>query len=388
MKRRQLMVMATYLFFLAVFMRRVGSQPGAKSDTEAQHDIYHPGEWVKTPVGKEDDGTSHLRAAVENLRSSSSASFAAFAHTVCKQCKHAETACGCELGELNPALSTLRQYTESVLHILETAADIEGTRQEAPAPLLNRVIVQVSGGMGNQIFSTVNALVLAVYTSRALVIVKSGRQMYAWDPVLEVSAILAPRKCRTFTTLSLTDRLGYELIMHEDWSRADLEEVECIHVEEMMEDSYVWYGNARVASFLAENFHGLHFFFLSHFMWMGLSALDEQVQLQSLPRPEAWDGAQTLRDALSALRASGHPIIGVHMRVAVPGPLFLHHVFPSWLHHSSKVLGVVQDSKGGGTLQGQARYLEVEEGYAADCCAAYGEVLHGHLACVSAQVLN
>ena len=48
----------------------------------------------------------------------------------------------------------------------------------------------------------------------------------------------------------------------------------------------------------------------------------------------------------------------------------------------------MQDSKGGGTLQGQARYLEVEEGYAADCCAAYGEVLHGHLACVSAQVLN
>ena len=53
------------------------------------------------------------------------------------------------------------------------------------------------------------------------------------------------------------------------WHSEDMAEIECIFLEEFMEDPHIWNGNRDVAEFLSVTFHDVPFFYLSHFAWIG-----------------------------------------------------------------------------------------------------------------------
>jgi hypothetical protein len=147
---------------------------------------------------------------------------------------------------------------------------------------------------------------------------------------------------------------------------------------EIMEDPYLWFVNAGVRQFLADSFRGRHFFFLSHFIYLGASVLDSPVDIISQPSAQVWDESRTLGEALVAIRASGDPVICVHLRTGLPNVMMLHQVLPDSVRRSSKVVMVRDD--------GERRWLEVEKGYAADCCQGYLQVLREILACIQLQV--
>jgi hypothetical protein len=184
-------------------------------------------------------------------------------------------------------------------YIERTVATVQ---HAAPNGFLPRVVVQVSGGLGNQIFSTVNALILAMFSQRALVVVASGKQQYEPEAVFDISSAIAHVPCRTRSVLSLAQTQGYEYLALEDWSfDGASSEVECIFLEEIMEDPYLWFVNAGVRQFLADSFRGRHFFFLSHFIYLGASVLDSPVDIISQPSAQVWDESRTLGEALAAI---------------------------------------------------------------------------------------
>jgi hypothetical protein len=210
-------------------------------------------------------------------------------------------------------------------------------------------------------------------------VVASGKQQYEPEAVFDISSAIAHVPCRTRSVLSLAQTQGYEYLALEDWSfDGASSEVECIFLEEIMEDPYLWFVNAGVRQFLADSFRGRHFFFLSHFIYLGASVLDSPVDIISQPSAQVWDESRTLGEALAAIRASGDPVIGVHLRTGLPNVMMLHQVLPDSVRRSSKVVMVRDD--------GERRWLEVEKGYAADCCQGYLQVLREILACIQAQV--
>jgi hypothetical protein len=163
--------------------------------------------------------------------------------------------------------------------------------------------------------------------------------------------------------VSLLSLTGYEDIFYEKWESDDMVEVECIFLEEFVEDPHIWMGNQKVADFLLASFHGIPFYFLSHFAWVGAEASATPVTIRSQP-PAPWDGHQTLGRAVAAIRGAHLPILGLHLRTA-PNIPFLHHVLPSSLR-------VPEDERGAG--------------YGARCCEAFRGALAEHLACVRAHV--
>ena len=131
--------------------------------------------------------------------------------------------CECELGDENPAIAVLRQYTEGVISSLRSAAEArDGEEDAARVP---RVVVQASGGLGNQIFTIVNGLILAVYTQRALVIQRppAHRQTYQLDPVLDLSGILDTYRlgCRNLYKISLASEDGFLDMAMVRWQDAE-----------------------------------------------------------------------------------------------------------------------------------------------------------------------
>jgi len=163
--------------------------------------------------------------------------FDVFVDTVCRQCAHALAECGCKRGEDNPAVRTLWEYTENIIATMQ-AATIHN--QQAWVP---RVIVHVSGGLGNQIFSIVNALIIAIHSRRALVVVKTGKQMYELDPVFDVTSLLQHRKCSTFSTMGFSSFESYEDMVHERFHSEEMAEIECVQLEEATEDPYSLFAN-------------------------------------------------------------------------------------------------------------------------------------------------
>jgi hypothetical protein len=189
--------------------------------------------------------------------------FALYVDTICRRCLDAGVDCGCDDGLGNPAVGEMMRYIE------RTVATVQHAAPNGPLP---RVVVQVSGRLGNQIFSTVNALILAMFSQRALVMVASGKQQYEPDSVFDIGSAIAHVPCGTSSVLSLAHMQGYENLALEDWSfDGASSEVECIFLEEIMEDPYLWFVNAGVGQFLADSFSGRHFFFLSHFIYLGFS---------------------------------------------------------------------------------------------------------------------
>ncbi len=304
--------------------------------------------------------------------------FSRFVDKVCQQCQYQHAPCQCELGDENLAIAVLRQYTEGIISSLRSAAEArDGEEDAARVP---RVVVQASGGLGNQIFTIVNGLMLAVYTQRALVIQRplAHRQTYSLDPVVDLSSILDTYRlgCRNTLKISLASEDGFLDMAMVRWQDIDL--AECIVLEENMEDPYIWFINRDMADFFTENFHALHFFFLSHFAYVGIEASEAQVNLVSLPRARPWDGIRPMSDALAAIRAAGKPIIGVHFRTSIRTAKMLHWVLEEELQNSSKLVGV-HDSA-------HARYLHVHAGYARDCCRGYEQAVQENIACIEAQV--
>ena len=289
--------------------------------------------------------------------------------------------CECELGDENPAIAVLRQCTEGVISSLRSAAEArDGEEDAARVP---RVVVQASGGLGNQIFTIVNGLILAVYTQRALVIQRppAHRQTYQLDPVLDLSGILDTYRlgCRNLYKISLASEDGFLDMAMVRWQDAvHFDSAECIVLEENMEDPYIWFINRDMADFFTENFHALHFFFLSHFAYVGIEASQAEVNLVSLPRARTWDGIRPMSDALAAIRAAGEPIIGVHFRTGIRTAKMLHWVFGEELQNSSKLVRVHDTA--------HARYLNVDTGYAQDCCRGYEQAVRENIACIEAQV--
>jgi hypothetical protein len=161
--------------------------------------------------------------------------FALYVDTVYRRCLDAGVDCGCDDGLGNPTVGEIMRYIERTVATVQHAA---------PNGFLLRVVVQVSGGLGNQIFATVNTLILAMFSQGPLVVVASGKQQYEPEAVFDISSAIAHVPCRTRSVLSLAQTQGYENLALEDWSFDwALSEVECIFLEEIMEDPYLWFVN-------------------------------------------------------------------------------------------------------------------------------------------------
>ena len=186
--------------------------------------------------------------------------FSQFVDTVCRCCFDAGVDCGCDDGYDNPAVAELMRYVAQTIATVQTAA---------PAGPVPRVVVRVSGDLGTQLLSTVNALILAVFSQRALMVLPSGQQHYEPEPVFDIRSAIAGVPCRTRVTISLAHTRGYEDLVMENYISDETAEIECIFLEEISEDPYLWFANTDVAQFLTDSFRGRHFFFLSHFVYLG-----------------------------------------------------------------------------------------------------------------------
>jgi hypothetical protein len=136
------------------------------------------------------------------------ARFSTFVDTVCQQCEYShgsESQCGCEVAQDNVAVWTLQAHVHDVLQYFPVSQ--EGLLlPPSPDTFIPRVIVEASGGLGNQLFSIINGLIPALFMQRPLVVRFRGGQQYGLDSVLDVGPLLASHPCRSQVTRTGDER--------------------------------------------------------------------------------------------------------------------------------------------------------------------------------------
>ena len=167
---------------------------------------------------------------------------------VCDKCQRRRVDCGCRLAEegpgvrhrvwsrQHPAFDLLADFTEDMLQA--RARGDAGKEREAPA---RRVVLHLhKQGLGNQLLSLVNGLLLALLTKRTLAVHVHATQMYDLEPVLDVNAfansLAAP--CSTFFTIDLLDAAGMDWAMCGDLEA--LHDAECLVLEGAATDVHLW----------------------------------------------------------------------------------------------------------------------------------------------------
>ena len=250
--------------------------------------------------------------------------FQKYADVICLKCQERGFECGCIMGQSNPPFKLLKTYALRYEAVTMQARNVELDEQSH-----RWLVVDFSGGLGNQLIEFVNGLQIALVTGRILVLrVASGEDFKyntftVFDSVLELMTtdFLERHDFRFFLDdawstfkLDLWSREGIDNLMCSDLGH--LQQYETFHMVNPVQDVHLINANPHCEDLLRA-FHGLNFFFLSHFLWTGDRQLKLTVHATSSPTPLAWDGERALADLVSDLRASNPvKIVAVHVRVA------------------------------------------------------------------------
>jgi hypothetical protein len=193
------------------------------------------------------------------------------------------------------------------------------------------LVLEMHGGIGNQLLSFVNGMLLALSTKRIMVFRPTGFMTMAHYNSLELYD--SPVKWMTTDfvighgiPLPLSDPIKTMTLDY--WTKGSIEAVMCsssldmlggshdiVHLRSAAQDVHLLQANPQYK--FRDAFRGLEFFFLSHFLWTGAWELDTAVRAETHPRPASWDGERSLRALIADIRASGaSAVVGVHVRVA------------------------------------------------------------------------
>jgi hypothetical protein len=281
---------------------------------------------------------------------------AEYFEVVCLRCAQRSIDCGCELGEQNPPFKLLKDYA--------TEYNKARTRISEFEPVSYRwVVLDMSGGIGNQLIFLVNGLLLALSTQRILLLRPFGLMETEHYNTLDLFDSVIPWMSTTFVTshdisLHLEDR-NVTLVLNY-WSKRSVETIMCsdsleswdnspeiLHLHHALQDVHLMRANPRYK--FRETFRGLELFFLSHLVWTGARELDEPVRVATLPLPAIWDGETSLRNLISGIWSSSpSAVIAIHVRVS--GNIFEYmdtYNFPAGWRHSCEgtvPLGADQES--------------------------------------------
>ena len=275
-----------------------------------------------------------------------------FELTVCSKCILRNASCGCELGDANPPFELLRSYTR-LYRRWQTAAWKGGLQDQA------WVLVDVEGGAGNQLIHVVGALTLALSLGRPLVLNHNTVLSFPFDPVIRFfqedeliqQGVMPPVTARNASSaflLNVFSAAGVRMLSCGDW-REELAGFQFVKFQGA-------YGvhlpliNPFFGDWLHKSFHGLPFFFLSHFLWSGhYERKVRPVRIFSVP-PQPWDKlydsmaefADTLRQQYPRAPSSGAGasstsvvIASVHVRTDTNHPMYYfdqRHLLPDRPH--------------------------------------------------------
>jgi hypothetical protein len=243
---------------------------------------------------------------------------------ICLRCAQRSIDCGCELGELNPPFRLISSYAAEYNKARVLISEFE--------PINYRwLVLDITGGIGNQLICFVNGLLLALSTKRLLLLRPLGLTASSDYNSLQLFDSVIPWMSTNFVTshdipLPLDVPNVTAVINH--WSKHTVEAIMCsdsldawntspeiLHLRYALQDVHLLHANPRYQ--FRETFRGLELFFLSHLLWTGARELDEPVQVATLPLPAAWDGETSLRSLISGIRSSSpSAVIGVHARVS------------------------------------------------------------------------
>ena len=152
--------------------------------------------------------------------------FYEFTRVVCGKCALAKIDCGCSRGLENPPFQLLYEYTEFVIWASNFSRQSHDDDMAVSCVLLD---ISQPTGIGNQLLSTINALLLSLITRRALTVKFPASQRYDLDPVFDFDAdkSAACRSCDYVETLDLSSVNGLSSVMCEDFQLI-IEGEECI----------------------------------------------------------------------------------------------------------------------------------------------------------------
>ena len=235
---------------------------------------------------------------------------------ICEKCARRQVYCGCDLEMSNPPFAI--KYSRSYMTLKQKISNFEPQNYRW-------VVVELNAGFGNQLLTLVNGLQLALMTGRILLIRKTfspnhhGVVASTLDSVLpwmstsyieQHDVKLGPEK-----VINLWTKSGLAFLICKNWTE-ELHNFSTLLLPHGVQDVHLSHANWAFGAALRATFHSLDFFFLSHFFWTGRQELSLPVLVETLPRPQPWDGTRHLAALIRDLRAARPArLIGVHVRI-------------------------------------------------------------------------
>ncbi|EKX33430.1 hypothetical protein GUITHDRAFT_120380 [Guillardia theta CCMP2712] len=242
--------------------------------------------------------------------------FKAFAQAVCQKCKAKQEDCGCEELLSSDPFFTLHKYASKYE---------EWSRRQDDREYMNTlrwVVVDVNGGIGNQLLQAVLALMIAIRTDRVLVVNLMTPVEYNLSHVLpllplEVPASLGwPRvSTREIATDHRDGRDGVQFWTCGDWR--ELDGVKFLHMMGLS-DVHLPLLHPVHGWWFSKTFRGKPFFFLSYLLWTGEEMMEYPVVVKTFPRSQL-SGPASMQALVAKLRhlteRESVGILAVHMRM-------------------------------------------------------------------------
>eukprot|EP00960_Hanusia_phi_P040758 754635-Hanusia_phi.AAC.1 len=242
--------------------------------------------------------------------------FAAFTRAICQQCEAKKEDCGCSQLLAAQPFAALYDYASKYESWSLRRDDREYMRT------LKWVVVDVNGGIGNQLLMAILALMVAMRTDRVLVVNLMTPVEYNLSSVLPLLPLEVPAGLgwpRVSTKEIATDhrdgRDGVKFWTCGDWS--ELDNVTFLHMLGLS-DVHLPLLHPVHGAWYRETFRGKPFFFLSHFLWTGEDMMDYPLVVKTFPHTSLSGptSMQLLIDKLNDMTAQEHVgIIGIHMRM-------------------------------------------------------------------------
>jgi hypothetical protein len=158
-----------------------------------------------------------------------------FTQVVCSKCARARLDCGCSRGMQNPPFQLLYEHTEFMIWAYGLSQE---SREDAPPVSCVLLDISQPTGIGNQLLSVINALLLSLIGRRALTVKFPDTQRYGIDPVFDFDAnqTAACRACDHVEQIDLASAAGLSTAMCEDLQRVvDIED--CVRLTSSVQAS-------------------------------------------------------------------------------------------------------------------------------------------------------